>query len=75
VTTQGDRIDALEGGLAALATSIETLGQRLANTPGGQCSASNPHQGGLVYMRGPNRYACQCGKLYEKSGAVLREVT
>jgi len=33
-----------------------------------QCTAALPHQNQLVFMRGPNKYLCQCGKVYVKDG-------
>lgn len=33
------------------------------------CTAERPHPGQLVYLRGPNRYDCPCGKSYLKDGA------
>lgn len=32
-----------------------------------QCTADNPHEGGLRFIReGPGRYVCRCGKEYVK---------
>ncbi len=63
-----ERLEALEG-------KVESLEVRSGGTPGGQCSAEMPHPEGLVYMRGPNRYQCRCGKAYLKDGAGgLKEV-
>ena len=62
------RITALDIRTARMEEAIERLGQRLSNTPGGQCTAAMPHPNQLVYMRGPNIYACQCGQSYKKDG-------
>lgn len=55
--------------LEGLEVNIAQLASRLAAVPGGQCNSKSPHPNQLVYMRGPNHYACQCGKIYKKDGA------
>lgn len=40
-----------------------------------KCDAALPHDE-LGYMRGPNKYRCRCGNVYEKDGhGGLREVS
>lgn len=68
MTTQSDRLDALEA-------QMQTVLDRVSVVPGGQCSAERPHPNKLVFMRGPNHYACECGQLYAKDGkGGLQEV-
>jgi len=59
---QDSRLDALED-------ALQRIENRLSATPGGRCSALRPHPDQLVYMRGPNHYACQCGQIYKKDGS------
>lgn len=52
--------------------ALESRPVRLNPTSASQCTAEMPH-GELRFMRGPNVYACPCGKTYVKNGPVLRE--
>ena len=71
---QAASIEELEASVVELTNQVRAMEVRLSATPGGQCTAEFPHPDQLVFMRGPNHYACPCGKYYKKDGAGgLRE--
>lgn len=71
-----DRITELETTVADLKEAVSKAVAARPPAPGGQCSSTRPHPRGLVFMRGPNTYMCECGKVYEKNGqGGLREVS
>jgi len=60
--------------IVGLTDMVNDLVLRMSAQPGAQCSADLPHPDGLVYLRGPDHYACRCGMLYKKDGKGSLEV-
>ncbi len=62
--------------VADLQVELAALALRMTAVPSAQCSPAFPHPNRLSYLRGPNRYLCECGQVYEKDGrGGLREVS
>jgi len=74
VAITDDQFNDLVTQVTALGNQLSSVQARTTNLPGGQCSAARPHVGKLIWQRGPNEYACECGKVYTKDGkGGLRE--
>lgn len=68
-------MDDLAAAVEVLRGRMLSLEERAQANAGAQCVAALPHPNRLTFMRGPNRYLCECGKVYVKGPAgTLKEI-